>query len=125
MLRSILFKHKDLTMNLLDSLQGSKDYSIFNTSVDYLASSKTQRNKYAPPRKTFGSLAGDSTYVGEGDITDNSTFFPQTSRDRDVNTTKWSQRRKQSIKVGQISRNANNLTTAPSISKGAPNDFDN
>ena len=45
-LRSILFKHKDLQRNMLDSMQASADYSNFNTCEDYLATSRMQVNKY-------------------------------------------------------------------------------
>ena len=39
-LRSILFKHKDLTNNLMDSLQASNDFSNFNTCEDYQQTSR-------------------------------------------------------------------------------------
>ena len=50
-MRSILFKTKDVALNMMEmSLQGSHEYSNFNTCQDYLESSRTQRNKYQPMR---------------------------------------------------------------------------
>ena len=50
-MRSILFKTKDMALNMMErSLQGSHEYSNFNTCEDYLTSARTQRNKYQPTR---------------------------------------------------------------------------
>ena len=46
-MRSILFKTKDVALNLMEmSLQGSHEYSNFNTCEDYLQSARTHRNNY-------------------------------------------------------------------------------
>ena len=64
-MRKILFKTKEMAVNMLEmSLEGSNDYSNFNTCDDYLTSARTNRNKYAPMRQTLNSQ-GASTQVGD------------------------------------------------------------
>lgn len=70
-----------------------------------------QRNKYAPDKVNLGSM-DQSTYLGEDSVID----MPLTSRDRtDIGSTFG--KRGRSIELGQISRNTNNLTTAPLTTK--------
>ena len=117
------------------SLEGSNDYSNFNTCDDYLTSARTNRNKYTVTRQTDQN---ESTEIGDDYPNSglNEIKLPLTARNRgDAGTAAWNSRNR-SLDIGghmvSGSRNQHNLTTAPmtkrttSNTRGAtPDDFFN
>ena len=85
-MRSIIFKTKDMAQNLLElSLQGSQDYSNFNTCDDYVNSARTARNKFAPARQNLDSrctsTGADELYLNQSKLS-GMAAPPLTARDK-------------------------------------------
>jgi len=101
------------------SLQNSNDmYSQYNTCDDYLKSSRTNCNKYAPSRIRIDSAGTNLGELSDFGISKQQPHVPLTAREKDQAGVKWHER-KRSIDVGHISHKNQRLilTTGESVSR--------